>query len=116
MILGNILAHSRSLRQASCGPYYSTTQTGGLEVLRAPLSGGLGRVQKGDGLQLCFEGWGATSREDTVCAGVRQGRSLCVSGDRAHWRDWRVRVTRGQLVRTTLGPCDSWLELPCNPR
>lgn len=80
MILGNILAHSRSLRQASCGPYYSTTQTGSLEVLRALLSGGLGRVQEGDGLQLGLEGWGATLGEDTVCAGVRQGRSLCVRG------------------------------------
>ena len=38
------------------------------------------------------------------------------SVDRAHWPDWRVGFTRGQLVRTTLGPCDSWLELPCNPR
>lgn len=25
------------------------------------------------------------------------------------------RVHTGALVRTTLGPCDSWLELPCNP-
>lgn len=49
-------------------------------MLRALLSGGLGRVQKGDGLQLGLGGRGATSGEDTVCAGVRQGPGHCVFG------------------------------------
>ena len=49
-------------------------------MLRALLFGGLGRVQKGDGLQLGLGRWGATSGENTVCAGVRQGAGHCAFG------------------------------------
>lgn len=47
--------------------------------------------------------------------GVEAEGSTARSGDRADWPGGRAGFTQGHLVRTTLGPCDSWLELPCNP-